>query len=269
MSDLLARQRRYMDEEWTPPPWIERAALTPMADYAWHSSLIACRNRLPRDLTDASILIVNCGSGVDTHFFQTEGAGCVGATDISLRALAAMRSHCPGATPVVADTERLPFPDGAFDWVGVRSGLHHLERPYAGLAEMARVARAGFFFIEAQDTVLVPVLVRLGFLEAEEEAGNRVFRFRRRDVAAQLEALEVDAYTIRTAWFMQVPPLLELSKRIPGRAAAWLLRAFVWTLNLFIGRVGNCMVVVARLRGTQTRRALTDRAAEEEDRCRS
>jgi ubiquinone/menaquinone biosynthesis C-methylase UbiE len=246
MSDLMRKQRRYMEEEWTPPPWRDRPSLTPMADYAWHSSLLACRARLPEDLSTASMLIVSAGWGEDTHFFQVEGVRDITVTDISERVIALTPERCPGARPVLADTEYLPFRDDSFDFVGVRSGLHHLEHPYDGLREMARVARRGFFFIESQDTPLVPLLVKLGVLEAEEEVGNTVYRFKRYEVMRRLRELGAVDHTIQTAWFMQIPPVLALSKHIPGKLPALALRAFVSVFNVFFGRWGNCMVVVAR-----------------------
>lgn len=238
-------QRAFMNRVWQPPPWLERSTLTPMADYAAFSSLIYCRNELPRDLSNLSLLIVNCGWGVDTHFFQTEGAARITATDLSERALALAVQHCEGIRTVLAATEYLPFPDASFDWVGVRSGLHHLDDPFHGLAEMVRVARVGFFFIEAQETPLTPLLVRLGFLEAEEEGGNKVYRFNRNEVATRLERLGVHRYRIGTRWFMQLPALVTIARSFPGRLPALVLRTFVFTFNLFFRRLGNAMVVVA------------------------
>ncbi|MCP4641859.1 MAG: methyltransferase domain-containing protein [bacterium] len=245
MDDLLRQQRRYMDEEWAPSPWMDRRLLTPMADYAWHSSLLAARAHLPDDLAGISMLILSCGQGVDTHFFQVEGADAITVTDISPRVLDVASERCPGIRGVIADTEHLPFKDGAFDIVGVRSGLHHLRDPYAGLRDMARVARAAFFFIEHHQTGLTPLLVRLGVLEDKEEEGNEVYRFVREEVADVLKSLGVARYTIQTAWFLQVPPILHLSKRIPGRWAAGLLRGFVRLFNGLFWRTGNCIVTVA------------------------
>lgn len=43
----------------------------------------------------------------------------------------------------VADTLRLPFPDGAFDLVAVAFGIRNVSDTLAGLREMARVCRSG------------------------------------------------------------------------------------------------------------------------------
>lgn len=44
---------------------------------------------------------------------------------------------------IVADVERLPFHDGAFDFVTCRRAAHHFPDPAAAMAEMARVLRPG------------------------------------------------------------------------------------------------------------------------------
>jgi len=245
MADLVRTQQHFMEKQWEPSPWLQRSTLTPWADYAWHASLFACRKHLPNDLAPHSFLILQCGAGVDTHFFQAEGAQHVTITDISIRALKLTRQHCNNAPAVIADTQHLPFREGAFDYVGVRSGLHHLKHPYDGLAEMARVAKRGYFFIENQKTLLVPVLVAMGALEYEEDAGNQVYRFTRPEVSQFLNQLGDTQHTIETAWFLQVPPLLALSKQIPGRLPLLGFKALLFAINTLIGRLGNAFCVVA------------------------
>jgi ubiquinone/menaquinone biosynthesis C-methylase UbiE len=245
LADLVRTQQRFMEDDWEPSPWLQRSTLTPWADYAWHASLFACRKQLPDDLSPHTFLIVQCGSGVDTHFYQAEGVQHLTVTDISVRALKLTQRHCNAPPAVIADTQHLPFRENAFDYVGVRSGLHHLEHPYEGLSEMARVARLGYFFVENQKTLLVPLLVRLGALEYEEDAGNQVYRFTRNEVAQFLDRLGATRYTIETAWFLQVPPLLALSKRIPGRLPLALFKVLLFVINSLIGRLGNAFCVVA------------------------
>ena len=244
MPDLVRTQQRYMEEEWEPAPLLQRATLTPWADYAWHASLFQCREHLPRDLAPYSFLIVQCGSGDDTHFYQGEGAQRIVVTDISMRAIKMTQSRCNGVPAVIADTEHLPFRVDAFDYVGVRSGLHHLERPYEGLAQMHRVARKGYFFVENQQTPLVPLLVWMGALEYEEDAGNHVYRFSRKEVGQVLDRLGAARHTIDTAWFLQVPPLLALSKHVPGRVPLKLFKALLYLINSVFGRLGNAFCVV-------------------------
>ncbi len=246
MTDLVRTQQRYMEEQWEPSPWLQRSTLTPWADYAWHASLFACRRHLPDDLSNHTFLIVQCGAGDDTHFYQFEGAQRVTITDISVRALRVTQQHCDNPPAVIADTQHLPFRDNAFDYVGVRSGLHHLEHPYDGLAEMHRVANRGYFFVENQKTPLVPLLVWMGALEYEEDAGNQVYRFTRGEVAQFLGKLGAAHYTIETAWFLQIPPLLALSKYVPGRFPLVLFKSLLFLVNRVFGRLGNAFCVVVQ-----------------------
>jgi ubiquinone/menaquinone biosynthesis C-methylase UbiE len=190
-----------------------------------------------------SMLIVNCGSGVDTHFYCTEGAGRIYVTDLSERTVKLAENHNPRVRGATAATERLPFRDGAFDFVGVRSGLHHLDDPFEGLREMARVARHGVFFVEGQKTALVPLLVTLGFLEAEEESGNVVYRFTRDEVRVRLTQMGFQRVDCFTGWYLQFPWLMRLSKNVSGRLPAHTLRLAVYLINLVAGRWGNAMIV--------------------------
>ncbi len=89
-------------------------------------------------------------------------------------------------TPIVADVERLPFADGAFDVVLVHDGLHHLEQPQVGLAEMARVARRWVSVTEPARAVATSIAVRAGVALEREESGNRVARRTPAEVAGVL-----------------------------------------------------------------------------------
>ncbi len=242
MSDFVRQQQAYMDEALPRAPWVDRAALTPLGDVAHHASLMAARAYLPDDLSQASVLIVNCGSGVDTRYFELEGTGKLFVTDISRAGLRVTADRCGPVTATLADTGVLPFADDSFDFVGVRSGLHHLEEPYRGLAEMFRVCRKGCFFIEGHATPLVPLFVSLGMLEAEEEAGNQVFRFTEDDVAREAQRLGARRCRVTTGWYLQIPWLIRCVGPIPGRAPAVIWRAGLRLLNACVGRLGNCFV---------------------------
>lgn len=66
------------------------------------------------------------------------------------------------------DGESLELPDDSFDWVVVHAGLHHMAIPARGVCEMFRVARKGILCIEARDSLLMRVAVKLG-LTGEHE----------------------------------------------------------------------------------------------------
>jgi SAM-dependent methyltransferase len=146
---------------------------------------------------------------------------------------------------VVADVEHLPFEDQSFDLVLVHDGLHHLERPQAGLAEMARVARRWVSVTEPAAAAATRLAVRAGVALDREEAGNRVERLSPRDVVAALvghgfRPLAAQRYAM---YYRHEPGAVfgVLSGRwiFPVVRSAW--RAG----NAIIGRVGNKMVVVA------------------------
>jgi SAM-dependent methyltransferase len=92
----------------------------------------------------ATALTVCDGSGMDAEFIVRAGARVI-SSDPSLGAATRTRERARwfglDVTPIVVDVEHLPFPDASIDLVLVHDGLHHLERPETGLAEMARVAR--------------------------------------------------------------------------------------------------------------------------------
>jgi ubiquinone/menaquinone biosynthesis C-methylase UbiE len=88
----------------------------------------------------------------------------------------------------VADAEALPFADASVDIVYVHDGLHHLEQPAIGLAEMARVARHAVSISEPADAFATNAAVRLGLAEKQEEAGNPVRRLGLQEITSELAA---------------------------------------------------------------------------------
>src|SRR3970282_1309832 len=89
---------------------------------------------------------------------------------------------------VWAEWGHLRFGDRSVDLVAVHDGLHHLDDPYAGLSEMARVARRWIVVTEPARASITRLAIRLGLALEAEEAGNRVARMEPLEVAAFLEA---------------------------------------------------------------------------------
>ena len=142
-------------------------------------------------LSGTTALTVCGGSGMDAEFLARSGCRVI-SSDISLGAARrtqerARRYDLPVA-PVVADAERLPFTDRSIDLVYVHDGLHHLEDPLVGLAEMARVARVAISVNEPARAVATALAVRLGLSAEYEEAGNRVGRMDPGQIVALLES---------------------------------------------------------------------------------
>jgi SAM-dependent methyltransferase len=200
------------------------------------------------NLVGASALTVCGGSGMDAEFLTRAGARVV-ASDISLgaarRTQERARRYGLDITPIVADVERLPFADGAFDVVLVHDGLHHLEQPQVGLAEMARVARRWVSVTEPARAVATSIAVRAGIALEREESGNRVARLTPTEVAGVLRTADFrPIVTERYAMYYRHEPGWVFRSLSRGGVFP-LVRAGWKVVNGLIGRFGNKLVVVA------------------------
>jgi ubiquinone/menaquinone biosynthesis C-methylase UbiE/uncharacterized protein YbaR (Trm112 family) len=207
-------------------------------------------------LPGATALTICGGSGVDAEFLARAGARVI-LSDISLgvvlQARERARRYGLDLTLVVADAEALPFRDASIDVVYVHDGLHHLERPALGLAEMARVARRAVSVSEPAEAAATAVAVRLGLAEDEEEAGNRVRRLTLAEISRELSSrgfrpIRPHRYAMyyrhwpgRTMRVLSTRPLLPLA------------RSGLNVLNRVAGRFGNKLTVQA-IRGDTRRR---------------
>jgi SAM-dependent methyltransferase len=192
-------------------------------------------------------LTVCGGSGMDAEFLAAAGASVI-SSDLSLGAADRVRQrtdrHGTSVIPIVADVERLPFADRSVDLVYVHDGLHHLEDPFAGIAEMARVARRAVCISEPARAVATSIGVRLGLALDREEAGNRVARLQ---LGATVAALEAAGFRV-----VRADRYAMYYHHVPGRLASFLSRrpllrmtVLGWRLaNRTIGRFGNKLTVV-------------------------
>lgn len=218
--------------------------------YRWYyeKKLDWAVSRLTPSIAGRLALTVCGGSGMDAEYLARLGARVI-SSDISLeaakRARERSRRYGLDITPIVADAERLPFPDRSIDIVLVHDGLHHLSRPFAGLTEMARVARCAVSITEPARAAATAVAVRLGIALEIEEAGNRVERLNSNDVVETLRWFGLDIVSARRYAIYH--------KHEPGRAIAALSRqpAFAATklsilaFNLLFGRIGNRLAIQA------------------------
>ena len=199
-------------------------------------------------LPDSSILTICGGSGVDAEFLAETGAHVV-LSDISLGVVLQARERRErfglNMDLVVADAEALPFRDDSMDIVYVHDGLHHLEEPALGVAEMTRVARKAVSISEPAAARATAAAVRLRWAEHQEEAGNRVRRLTLQEIVLQLFAhgfrpLSPHRYAM---YYRHWPgrPVRFLSKPVLFRVTTGLFRA----LNRAVGRYGNKLVVQA------------------------
>lgn len=95
-------------------------------------------------------LDVGCGPGaVARELAKRLGASSVAASDPSQPFVDACRARLREVEVVLAPAEALPFDDGAFDAVVSQLVVNFMTDPAAGVAEMARVTRAGSGIVAA------------------------------------------------------------------------------------------------------------------------
>lgn len=193
-------------------------------------------------------LVVCGGSGMEAEYLARRGFAVVTA-DISAgaasRAAERGRRHGAEIVPVVADAARLPFADRSFDLVYVHDGLHHLDDPFAALAEMARVARRAVSVNEPADAAVTQLAARVGLAELVEEAGNRVERL---SIHATSSALAQHGFRVVHARRYAL-----LYRHTPGAASRVLSMSAVFptarralrAAALVAGPVGNKLTVQA------------------------
>jgi ubiquinone/menaquinone biosynthesis C-methylase UbiE len=246
-TDMTGQQAAFFDEAVESEFEIERPAGAP-ALYDW---LLGEKFRLGIagvSVRGRTALVVCGGSGMDAEFLARAGAEVV-SSDISLggarRTLERSRRHGISLAPLVANAERLPFADRSIDIVYVHDGLHHLERPLAGLAEMARVARVAVCVTEPARAAATAVAATIGIAENVEEAGNRVARL---TLAEVQETLERHGFRIararRYAMFYRHEPgpvMRALSRPLLFPLA----RAAFRVANVPLARIGNKLAVTA------------------------
>jgi demethylmenaquinone methyltransferase / 2-methoxy-6-polyprenyl-1,4-benzoquinol methylase len=112
-------------------------AMTLGLDTRWRRLTVAAAVR-PGD----RVLDVCCGTG-DLALASAEAGGHVVGLDFSEKMLARARDKSDAVDWVRGDASALPFADGEFDAVTVGFGIRNLEDLERGLAEIARVLRAG------------------------------------------------------------------------------------------------------------------------------
>ena len=253
-SEQSRRQAEWFDEQADDEWEIERPHGAP----ALHRWLLEEKFRRAVEgveLRGATALTICAGSGMDAEFLARAGANVV-ALDVSLgaarRANERARRHGFELLAVVGDAASLPFRDRSVDVVYVHDGLHHLDDPLAGLAEMARVARSAVCVSEPARAGITTLAVRAGLALEREEAGNRVGRLDAERVDA---ALRDRGFSIRTSRRYAM-----YYRHEPGRVVRLLSHRGLYEAatssfklaNAAAGDFGNKLVVVAVRRGAES-----------------
>jgi SAM-dependent methyltransferase len=196
----------------------------------------------------ATALSVCGGSGMDAEFLARADLRVL-MVDISLGAAgrARERSRRFGVeiVPVVADAERLPFGDRSIDVVYVHDGLHHLERPLAGLREMTRVARRAVSVNEPARAAATRLAVQVGLSEVVENAGNRIERLKPEIITAELEAAGFHVVRVERYAMMYRHEPGRLSRLLSRRLALPVAQQALEGFNVVAGRIGNKLTVQA------------------------
>ncbi len=156
----------------------------------------------------ASWLTVGDSYGNDGIFIKSHG-GDATCSDLYLGVLEEARSRGLLDKCQEADLERLPFSDGAFDFVVCSMCLHHLSKPYLGIYEMSRVAAKAFVVIEPNDVSfhwahpLKRLLKKALLMESPEHSyehvGNYLYAFSRREL--EKAGVPLGVRCVATRWF--------------------------------------------------------------------
>jgi ubiquinone/menaquinone biosynthesis C-methylase UbiE len=145
-------------------------------------------------------ILVTCGGGTDARMLTRRGFGNVLITNLDDDRREGTGSYLWQR----CDAEDLPFADNSFDWGIVNAGLHHCRSPHRGLLELNRVSRRGVLVIEARDSLLMRLAVRIGLTpdyEIESVAlgtggmrngpvPNFIYRWTEREVRKTIESAE-------------------------------------------------------------------------------
>ncbi len=113
---------------------------------------------------DMSVLVI-CGTTKDKTVFEELGFTNVTISNLDTRA---PRDEFYPYAWSYQDAEQLEFPEDHFDFIVVNAGLHHCQSPHRGLLEMYRVARRGILAVEARESLLLRMALRVGFAEEYE-----------------------------------------------------------------------------------------------------
>jgi SAM-dependent methyltransferase len=132
-----------------------RAALEPepTATAPWHE----LAKRHVGGVGGKRVLEIGCGRGAFALWLAGQGAH-VTAADFSPAAVdAAARLVGDSCDLAVADVQRIPYPDGAFDVVVSLETLEHVPDPLLGLRELIRVTKPGGRLVVSTPNYLGPI----------------------------------------------------------------------------------------------------------------
>lgn len=243
-------QMAYFDERGNSDLEINRPhRLGALYSFLIEYKLNASIKLLGHSLKGANVLNICCGSGMEAEFLSLQGAKVVGV-DISIGAIkgAKKRAQIYGfdLDLVVADAENLPFISGCFDYSFTHDGLHHLPEPKRGILELSRVANKGIFFTEPASALLTRLACFLGVAKKYEPSGNRVYRFKERELKSLIERLGFKRILLRRyLMFYSHNPAKKFSI-FDFRFMMSIFKIFFYSINALIGQWGNKLTLIAQ-----------------------
>ena len=160
------------------------------------------------------------------------------------------------------DAQSLTFEDRSFDWVFVSEGLHHCRSPHRALLEMYRVCQEGIVAIEARDSALMRLAVRVGMADAYELAAvadqgfhtggldnssvpNHVYRWTESEVVKTLRSYDPTGEPrIEFRYGLRLPTAEATGAR--RRVAGKLAKPALLALCTVFKRQSNQLAIIAR-----------------------
>jgi ubiquinone/menaquinone biosynthesis C-methylase UbiE len=181
---------------------------------------------LPASGYGLRLLDVGCGTGHHLAELRRRGFEAAGV-DGSATMLEHARARNPGADVRHADVERLPFPDGGFDYVLCIEVLRYLPDPSGCIREMCRVLRPGGICLATATPLLnlnaywlvnrLALVLPLGNLARLKQYFATSGKLQRRFVAAGFAAPTVHGvYTGPINWVQRLAPRV-----LPRFLKAW------------------------------------------------
>jgi SAM-dependent methyltransferase len=176
------------------------------------------------------VLDYGCGGGWLSKLICRWGFEVVGI-DLSKRLVKVAKFVCREGDFVVCDAMRLPFRDGAFDFIIGISILHHLPKLSRAFSELKRVAvfRAVCLFMEPNLLNPFSAFGRKFFPMEAHTKGEKPFAFRYLKAALRLTGFTVEKYF---ALFFVAFPVAHLLKVTKMKLPPWMVKAILLFENV-------------------------------------
>lgn len=170
--------------------------------------------------SSAAWLTLGDGYGQDAYFLQKHGIAEVEATNLSTEILAAAHQRGLIKKFSAADINHLPYGDRSKDVVLCLMALHHLDRPYNGLYEMARTATKAFAIFEPNDPFTNPFFCIRNFFqrlvgkgtpqhsyEQHNTCGNYLFTVNPREMEKFAMSEQIEYMAVKTVNYTDSPEI--------------------------------------------------------------